>query len=65
MKTVTNRRVGAAIALLGAIVAAAGAVDGLPIPIVVGIAVVCILIGTGVAKGKFSHASAGVTKKWM
>jgi len=54
----TNQKIGMAIALLGSIVAAAAAVGHVSIQVAVGIAVVCILIGTGVARGKFSGVSS-------
>jgi len=50
-----NRKIGSAIAIIGALVAAGGlAVGAFSIPVGVGIAVVAILIGTGVMRGKFS-----------
>ena len=52
----SEKRAGAAIAILAAIGAAVGmTVFHLSIPIGCGIAVVGILIGSGVARGKFSH----------
>lgn len=51
----TNRRFGAAIALLTAIAAAVGLLTGfLAATPAVGVAVVGIVIGTGVARGAFS-----------
>jgi len=56
MTTTSERRTGAAIAVLAAIGSAIGLTAGyLSIPVGVGIAVVGILIGTGVARGKFSN----------
>ena len=53
----TERRPGAAIVILAAIGAAAGMTIGhLSIPIGCGIAVIGIVIGTGVARGRFSRA---------
>jgi len=52
----SHRRTGAAITILAAIFAAVGmTVFHLGIPIGCGIAVVGMLIGTGVARGKFSR----------
>ena len=52
----SEKRVGAAIAIIAAIFAAVGMiVFHLSIPIGCGIAVVGMLIGTGVARGKFSR----------
>ncbi|HTS35682.1 MAG TPA: hypothetical protein VMH04_08430 [Candidatus Solibacter sp.] len=51
----TNRKVGAAIALVCTSAAALGLVGGfLSITTAVGIAVIGIVIGTGVARGNFS-----------
>jgi len=58
MSVTTHKRVGAAIALLGSTVAAFGALGHLNVQIAVGIAVTAILVGTGVARGKFSGADA-------
>ncbi len=53
----TNRKIGAAITIGAALIAVAGlTIVHLDIPIAVGIAVVGLLIGTGVARGKFSSA---------
>jgi hypothetical protein len=59
----TNRKIGAAITLVCVIAAAIGVVVGfLSITTAVGIAVVGILIGTGVARGRFSR-TPDATKK--
>ena len=59
----TNRKVGAAIAIVAALVAVAGiTVAHLGVPISCGIAVIGIAIGTGVARGKFSSVP-DTTKK--
>ncbi len=56
----TNRKVGVAIILGCALVAAVGLmVWHLAVPIGVGIAMVGIVIGTGVARGNFSSAHKG------
>ena len=55
MTTASTRRTGAAIAILGAIVAAAGALGHLSVSIAAAIAVIAIVIGTGVARGNFSR----------
>lgn len=53
-----NRKIGSAIVIFGSLVAAGGfAVGLLPIQLGVGIAVVAMLIGTGVMRGKFSSAA--------
>jgi len=58
-----NRKIGSAIAIIGALIAAGGlAVGAFSIQVGVGIAVVAILIGTGVMRGKFS-ATAQSGKK--
>jgi phosphate/sulfate permease len=58
-----NRKLGAAIAIVAALIAVAGlTVAHLGVPISDGIAVVGILIGVGVARGKFSRAP-NTTKK--
>ena len=55
MTTASNRRAGAAITVIAALGAVGLLVAGhVSITIAVGIAVVGILIGTGVARGKFS-----------
>ncbi len=54
----THRRIGVAIVLVTAIVAAIGVLTGyLTITIAVGIAVIGILIGSAVARGRFSNAA--------
>jgi len=59
----TNRKIGAAIAIVAALIAVAGlTVAHLGVPISCGIAVIGIAIGTGVARGKFSSAP-NATKK--
>ena len=56
MASISEKRAGAAIAILAAIIAAAGLMFGhLAVSTGVGVAVVGILIGTGVARGKFSR----------
>ncbi len=53
----THRKLGIAIILIPAIIAAIGVVVGfLSITSAVGLAVVGLLIGTGVAQGRFSSA---------
>jgi hypothetical protein len=57
-----HRKIGAAIAFVAAVIAVIGLVAAhLSGPIAVGIAVIGIVIGTGVARGSFS--SPDVTKK--
>jgi len=55
MTRASARRTGAAVAILGAIVAVAGALGHLNVPIAGGVAVIAIVIGSGVARGKFSR----------
>ena len=57
----SHRRAGALIAVLGSIVGAVIALKGLNIQVAVGIAVVAILLGTGVARGKLSGPNANQT----
>ena len=47
-----RKKTGAAIAVVGAIVAAMGILDHSSVPTAVAVAVVCIVIGTGVARGR-------------
>jgi general stress protein CsbA len=59
----THRKIGVAVVLFTAMLAVAGLVMGyLSITIAVGIAVIGILIGTAVARGRFSNAT-NVTKR--
>jgi len=63
MASASAKRTGAAIAIFAAIIAAVGmTIFHLSIPIGCGIAVVGMLIGTGVARGKFS-STPDATKK--
>jgi phosphate/sulfate permease len=58
-----HRKIGAAIAIVAALIAVAGlTVAHLGVPISDGIAVVGILIGVGVARGKFSSAPDAAKK---
>jgi len=59
----TNRRIGTAVTLGCALVAAVGLISGyLAQPIAAGIAVIGIVIGAGVARGNFSRKQ-DATKK--
>ena len=59
----TNRKIGIVIVLASALVAAAGIVSGyFSREIAVGIAVIGIVTGTGVTRGKFSR-TPGATRK--
>jgi len=59
----TNRKLGAAIVLVAAIGAAIGVIAGyFNITLAVGVAVIGILMGTAVARGRFSTVP-NVTKK--
>jgi Kef-type K+ transport system membrane component KefB len=58
-----NKKIGAAIALIMAIAAAVGLVIGFfNIQPAVGLAIVGIVIGTGVARGAFSSTPDGVKR---
>ena len=58
MTTTSRQQTGAAITILAALGSVIGLTVGhLSIPIAVGIAVIGIVIGTGVARGRFSRVS--------
>ena len=55
MARLSRKRTGITIAVLGAIAAAFGALGHWNVPIAAGITVVVVLIGSAVARGKFSR----------
>jgi hypothetical protein len=55
MANLSKKRTGIVIIVLGAIMAAFAALGHVQVPIAAGIAVIAILIGNAVARGKFSR----------